>query len=94
MLEAMTMGAFPVQSDTQSTSEWITDGVNGLLVNAADPSSIAAAIRQALRDDALVDKAAEFNVRLIEKRLDLSVVKPRVIDMYTRAASAGPMGMP
>lgn len=82
MLEAMTMGAIPVQSDTQSTSEWIQDGKNGLLVATNHPPVIAAAIRRALADDALVDGAAETNRNLMFERLDISTIKPKVIQMY------------
>ncbi len=89
MLEAMTMGAFPIQSDTQSTAEWITSGVNGLLVDPADSDSIAAAIRRAIQDDQLIDSAADHNLKLVSERLDISSVRPRVIDMYRAVAARG-----
>jgi glycosyltransferase involved in cell wall biosynthesis len=89
MLEAMTMGSFPVQSDTGSTSEWITDGRNGLLVEPDDPRGVADAIRRAITDDTLVNEAADLNVRLIRERLDIGVVLPKVIEMYTHAAAGG-----
>lgn len=89
MLEAMTLGAFPIQSDTQSTSEWITDGLNGLLVNPADPAQIAAAIRRGLIDDSLVEAAAQFNAELMLRRLDISIVRPKVIQMYQTIARDG-----
>jgi glycosyltransferase involved in cell wall biosynthesis len=89
MLEAMAMGAFPVQSDTQSTAEWITDGTNGLLVASNDASSIASAIRRALTDDVLVDAAGEINRDLMFERLDISKVKPQVIRMYREIAGHG-----
>ena len=92
MLEAMTMGSFPVQSDTDATSEWITDGENGLLVSPGDIKGIAAAIERALVDDALVDQAAALNHALIRARLDIEVVLPKVIDMYTEVASSAPRG--
>lgn len=92
MLEAMTMGAFPIQSDTQSTAEWITDGVNGLLVDAVDSKSIASAIRRAVRDDRLIDDAASFNRNLITQRLDIASVRPRVIEMYRAIAARGNQG--
>lgn len=89
MLEAMTMGAFPIQSDTGSTSEWIQNGVNGLLVAPSDPVDIAKAIRKAIRDDALVENAAKINHRQIFQRLDLSVVRPMVIEMYQAVGARG-----
>jgi len=89
MLEAMTMGAFPVQSDTQSTSEWIRNGSNGLLVASNNPPAIATAIRRALTDDALMDAAAEANRKLMYERLDISKVKPKVIQIYREIAGTG-----
>lgn len=89
MLEAMALGAFPIQSDTESTAEWITDGQNGLLVDPGDPEGIARAIRRALLDDALVESAAATNTRLLTERIDLAHVRPKVIDMYRRIAARG-----
>lgn len=89
MLEAMVLGAFPIQSDTISTAEWIQDGVNGLLVSALDPQSIAAAIRRALTDDQLVDRAAKINSDLADERLDLTKVKPKVIELYRKVVKQG-----
>ena len=48
LLEAMIMGAFPIQADTVSTGEWIRDGENGFLVPAEEPASIAQAIQRAI----------------------------------------------
>ncbi len=87
MLEAMVLGAFPIQSDTISTAEWIEDGVNGFLVSATDPQSIAVAIRRSLLDDALVDRAAEFNHELVGQRLDINKVKPAVIELYNKVVN-------
>jgi hypothetical protein len=86
MLEAMAMGAFPVQSDTGSTAEWIDHGVNGLLVPPEDSAATEAALRRALADDALVDAAAVENARRTRARIDKAVVVPRVRAMYERAA--------
>jgi glycosyltransferase involved in cell wall biosynthesis len=89
MLEAMVLGAFPIQSDTISTAEWINHGVNGYLVPADDPESIAAAIRSALTDDALVDRAARDNEKIVEARLDLTLIRPKVIELYKRVIAQG-----
>ena len=61
LLEAMIMGAFPIQTDTVSTAEWISDGENGFLVPAEEPHTIASAIQRALLDDELVERAAKLN---------------------------------
>lgn len=87
MLEAMAMGAFPVQSDTESTAEWITNGANGLLVEPANIGQIADALRRAVRHDDLVERAAVQNLHLLRERLDASVVVPKVVEMYAQVAA-------
>src|SRR6266571_4717138 len=89
MLEAMVMGAFPIQSNTADTRGWIEDGKNGLLVPPEDAEAIAAAIRKAVSDDRMVDEADLMNEKLTRERLDRSVVTPRVIEMYKRVAARG-----
>jgi glycosyltransferase involved in cell wall biosynthesis len=87
MLEAMIMGAFPIQSDTISTAEWITHKVNGLLVPPENPDAIANSIRLALSDDSLIDRAAELNGIIARERLDRAVLQPRVIELYKNVAA-------
>jgi hypothetical protein len=41
ILEAMTTAAFPIQPDTESTAEWLTHGVNGLLIDPRGLMDIA-----------------------------------------------------
>lgn len=86
LLEAMIMGAFPIQSDTVSTGEWIRHGDNGFLVPAEEPASIAQAIKRALIDDELVERAAELNKAIAEERLDQGMLRPRIIEMYKKAS--------
>jgi len=86
MLEAMALGAFPVQSDTESTAEWIRDGVNGLLVSPTDPLSVERALRRALTDDVLVDRAAVENGRIVKQRAEITKTRASVIDAYKRVA--------
>ena len=85
-LEAIVMGAFPIQSCTSCANEWITDGETGLLVPPEDPQPIAAAIRRALTDDALVDRAAELNGRVVRERLDQNLIRPQVVASYKQIA--------
>jgi len=82
LLEAMVMGAFPIQSYTACADEWIVDGKSGFIVPPEDPDVIAKAIRRALRDDALVDQAAEINAKTANARLDYSIIQPQVVKMY------------
>jgi len=86
-LEAMVMGAFPVQSNTSCLTEMVRDRESALMVPPEDPLEVATAIRRALSDDAMVDRAAELNMRLAAERLDYRVIQPQVVEMYERIAS-------
>ncbi|MDQ3665030.1 MAG: glycosyltransferase [Acidobacteriota bacterium] len=86
-LEAMVMGSFPVQSDTSCLTEIVRDGETALMVPPEDPSAVAAAIRRAITDDALVDRAAEINARMAAEHLDYSVIQTQVVQMYARIAA-------
>ena len=76
------MGVFPIHSGLETVREWIYDGQNGLLVPPEDVQAVAQALRKALENDALVDKAAEHNLEIIAKNFSESVVRPKVIDLY------------
>jgi glycosyltransferase involved in cell wall biosynthesis len=82
MLEALVMGAFPIQSCTACADEWIVDGETGFIVPPEDPQVIAQAIRTALTNDKLVDGAAEKNSALAQKRLERGIIKTKVVEMY------------
>jgi hypothetical protein len=86
MLEAMLMGAFPVQSDTSVANEWIQNGETGMLVPPEDPDVIERAIREALLNDELVDRAAVANRQRISEQLEYHQIKSSVTDMYRNAA--------
>jgi glycosyltransferase involved in cell wall biosynthesis len=85
VLEAMAMGAFPIQTDTSCCEEWFISGETGFAVPPDDFETICGRFRQALTDDELVDNAAIRNFEIIESRLDISVVRPQVADFYRQA---------
>jgi glycosyltransferase involved in cell wall biosynthesis len=82
LLEALVMGAFPIQSCTACANEWIEDGKSGLIVPPEDPDLIAAAIRRALTEPDLVDQAAEINALTAQVRLNYSTIQREVVNMY------------
>ncbi len=82
MLEAIIMGALPVQTDTVSTGEWIENGINGALVPSDLPEAIEAALRRALAEDAWVDQAAAHNVALADERLGRGAIARDVVESY------------
>ena len=86
LLEAMVMGSFPIQSSTSCAGEWLKDGQTGMLVEPEDPEDVEKAIRKALSDDDLVNKAAVLNYNVLKERLEYSRIKNRVIDSYKSLA--------
>lgn len=85
-LEAFVMGSFPIQTWTSCADEWIEDGKTGLLVPPDDLTAIETAIRRALSDDELVNKAAERNYQVSAERLDHLAVKRKAVELYTTVA--------
>jgi glycosyltransferase involved in cell wall biosynthesis len=86
LVEAMAMGSFPIQSDSSCANEWIAHGSTGLIVAGEDPQGVADAIRVAITDDALVDRAAERNSAVIRQRLDSRRVRLQVAQTYKTIA--------
>lgn len=82
LLEAMVMGALPIQSCTACADEWIVDGRSGLIVPPEDVDVIENALRRALTDDVLVDQAASLNKETARKQLSSTVIQPKVSNFY------------
>ncbi len=82
VLEAMAMGAFPIQTNTSCCDEWFDDGVGGFIVPPDDTDLIRARLLTALRDNRLVDEAAETNARTVDQRLNRRKLAPRVAAFY------------
>ena len=89
LVEAMAMGSFPIQSDSSCACEWITHGTTGLIVPTEDPRAVADAIRAALVDDDLVDRAAAQNAAVIRERVDTRRVRPQLVQTYKMIAEKG-----
>ncbi len=70
LLEAMACGTFPIVSDLPANREWITPGMNGLLVPPTEAAAAAEAILSAAANPTLRRRAAEQNAALIAGRAD------------------------
>jgi glycosyltransferase involved in cell wall biosynthesis len=81
-LEALAMGSFPIQSDRGGSHEWIRDGEGGFIVHPEDPHMVAAALRRALKEDELVDRAAEMNLQVARERMDFYRLREHVVNWY------------
>jgi glycosyltransferase involved in cell wall biosynthesis len=86
LLEAMAMGAFPIQSNTSTADEWVVDGKSGAIVPAEEPIEISRRVLQALKDDELVDTAFAANWNVITERADSAVLKKKAVDIYVKVS--------
>jgi glycosyltransferase involved in cell wall biosynthesis len=69
LIEAMAVGAIPVVSDIEPNREWVTDGVNGVLVPLGDEIAAAARIDSLLtRSEEDLDEMRQRNRDLIRER--------------------------
>ena len=94
MLEALAMGAFPIQTNTSCCEEWIENGKTGFSIPPDDVDVIADRIRQAVTDDDLVDKAADLNWKMVVDRLDGAVLRKAVIGDYQRLLGNDSLHLP
>lgn len=84
LLEAMAMGAFPIQSNPGGvTEEVIVDGESGFLIsNPLDADEIANHIENALEDLDLRTKAQDKNINFINHNYKRSTLQSKIVQLY------------
>ena len=84
LLEALIMGAFPVQSNPGgATEEWIIDGRNGRLIhNPTDVDELREVISQVLEEKDKLSKGIEYNLQHLKPILDRGIVRKKVLEKY------------
>ena len=82
LLETMACGCFPIVGDIESLREWITPGVNGLLVPPNGIDELANAILYAYDDQQLRQRAKIFNQELLKSRADADLIRNQLADFY------------
>ncbi len=82
LLEAMACGCFPVAGDLESLREWIVPGINGLLFDPTEPRSLAQAVSIALQQPELRERAAKYNLHLIQERAEYEQVMEKAVFFY------------
>ena len=82
LLEAMASGCFPIVGEIESIREWITPGVNGLLVDPNDANDLANQIIEAIENPDLRERAADINLQIIKERASYSLGMEKVAELY------------
>jgi glycosyltransferase involved in cell wall biosynthesis len=80
LLEAMAMGAFPIQTSTACVDDWFTSGQTGISVELINPVQVAAAITEALAKSN--DGWAEINRAKIANQANFESVKALAQTFY------------
>ena len=80
--EAMACGSFPIGTDIPANTQWIEDGVNGLLYPSGDSKALAKCIEQACADVSLRLRASKLNRDIVERRADWRICVSRMDDVY------------
>jgi glycosyltransferase involved in cell wall biosynthesis len=81
LLEAMAMGAFPIQTNTSCAEEWIEDGITGKLIGPSQ-EEVKNSLRQALDNNSLVDQASVNNRQKIETKCNDEQIKLKSLKFY------------
>ncbi len=83
-VEAMGMGAFPIQSNPGNVSEEvITHAKNGYLItDPFDIEEIALHIQNALKNKELKEIAKEYNVNFVDQNFNRNHLKKQIIALY------------
>ncbi len=87
LLEAMACGSFPIVGDIEALREWITHGVNGLLVDPGDPKALAEAILLAISQPNLRKQARDRNLQLVRERAEYGKIMQAAEEFYRLISS-------
>lgn len=82
MVEAMTYGAFPIQSKNSAAPEFLENKVTGGIVDPWDISEISKLLKMALLDDKLVNQAALVNLETLKAKYDWEVGLTNLVRVY------------
>ncbi len=84
LLEAIIMGAFPIQSNPGGASaELIEDWKNGLLIeNPEDVDEIRGLIKMALSDEIRLKNAVAYNLQYLKPKYERNFIRHKVLMQY------------
>ena len=84
LLEALIMGAFPIQSNPGgASSEKIIDGKNGLLIhNPSDIEGISVILKKAISSDVNIYEGVKYNLEKLKPLLERKYIRKKVLEAY------------
>ena len=82
LFEYMAFGLPVVSSDLPSTRLFVEPGLNGLLVDAGDPSAHAAALLRLLNDPTEAGLMGRAGRQLVETRYNWNMMAPKLLALY------------
>lgn len=92
MLEAAAVGRPIVTTDVPGCREIVEPGVNGILVPARDPISLANAIETLARNGPLRRQFGAASRRMIEERFTERIIVAATLKLYAQAHAVGGVG--
>ena len=84
MVEAMSAGAFPIQSENSAAQDFLENYVNGFVVQPWDLDNLAEYISKAISDDQFVNKAQVLNKEIIEDKYNYQDNLVKLREIYNR----------
>ncbi|WP_347052905.1 glycosyltransferase [Flavobacterium olei] len=83
LIEAMGMGAFPIQSNPGNATAELINGKNGFLIeDALNIGEIEKLIKEALLSPKIIEEAFFFNTLIIKERYDREKNRVKVVTLY------------
>lgn len=87
MLEAMSQGAFPVQTDSACINGWFTNGISGLKVETINTRNFEADLGKFLGDGDFLESAADENRKTILDKYSDATISHRAARLYLEILS-------
>lgn len=82
MVEAMSNGAFPIQSKNSAAPDFLVNEVTGGVVDPNDLQEISRLLRMALTDNELVDQAALSNFEVLKAKYEWETGVSKLAEVY------------
>jgi glycosyltransferase involved in cell wall biosynthesis/GT2 family glycosyltransferase len=90
IIEAMALGKAVISADVGGISEWLRDGMNGLLVERENPAALAAAIASCIADRYFVARLGAAARRTFVRHFSIDRLVEQFTAVVDRVRNAGP----